>query len=314
MSGVRSPTAWPISRTDVSSVSISSGLPASASWSIEVFIAPSFLVTALRSYGLSSMGQPIFAPIAAASVITPRQKALTRSSSRIRSDVAPVSTETGFMVMLPQSLYQMSRRMRVETVTSIPAAPNVSASAVSRAETRPSGSPTMNPWPALCRVTPGSGALTEMCTTQPMTCGVGSAAVNVPPGSTAGSRSPSHGPPNPSKNHHGTPFMAATMTVSWSSSGAMRAATDASAGPLTAITMTSCGPSSAGSSVARTGAVTGPSAVRSRQPCARSARSVAPRATAVVTWPAAASRAPTYPPTAPAPTTHMPRMTPTASP
>ena len=54
------------------------------------------------------MGQPIRAPISCASRIAASQKARTRSSSRIRSAVAPVSTETGLMVMLPQSLYQTS--------------------------------------------------------------------------------------------------------------------------------------------------------------------------------------------------------------
>ena len=54
--------------------SISTGLPASTSCSIEVLNAPSLRVTALRSSPLCSIGQPILAPIAAASRITARQK------------------------------------------------------------------------------------------------------------------------------------------------------------------------------------------------------------------------------------------------
>ena len=48
------------------------------------------------------------APTAAASRIAAEQKARTSSSSSTRSVVAPVSAETGFIVMLPHSLYQMS--------------------------------------------------------------------------------------------------------------------------------------------------------------------------------------------------------------
>jgi len=66
---VGTPTRSPISVTAVRSVSISSGRPASTSWSMEVLKAPSFRVTALRSSPLWLIGQPILAPMAAASAM-----------------------------------------------------------------------------------------------------------------------------------------------------------------------------------------------------------------------------------------------------
>ena len=105
----------------------------------------------------------------------------------------------------------------------------------------------------------------------------------------------------PEKNHHGTPFMAVSTMVSGRSSGLMRAATSGIAGPLTATTTRSCGPSSAGSSAASTFARSSPPVLASRIPCARSAASVAPRATALTACSCAASRAPMKPPMAPAP-------------
>jgi hypothetical protein len=47
-------------------------------------------------------------PTSAASPIAAVLKARNRSSASTRSMVAPVSAENGFIVMLPQSLYQMS--------------------------------------------------------------------------------------------------------------------------------------------------------------------------------------------------------------
>ena len=105
----------------------------------------------------------------------------------------------------------------------------------------------------------------------------------------------------PEKNHHGTPFIAVSTMVSRPSSGAMRAATAAMAGALTATTTRSCGGSAAGSSVAITGAASSRSWSAKRMPRERSAASVAPRAIALNAWPCAPSRAPMKPPIAPAP-------------
>jgi hypothetical protein len=83
MFGVGVPVFSPISRTALTSASSSTGLPASTSRSIEVLKAPSWRVTALRSSPLCEIGQPIFAPIAAASRMIARQKPLTSGSSRM---------------------------------------------------------------------------------------------------------------------------------------------------------------------------------------------------------------------------------------
>ena len=71
-------------------------------------MAPSLAVIAWRSSGLCSMAQPISAPIAAASRIAAEQNARTSGSPSMRSIVAPVIADTGFIVRLPHSLYQMS--------------------------------------------------------------------------------------------------------------------------------------------------------------------------------------------------------------
>ena len=84
--------------------------PASTSCCIEVRKAPSLRVTAWRSSGVCATAQPMRAPIAAASCIAAVQKASTSGSAMMRSTLAPVIADTGFIVMLPHSLYQMSWR------------------------------------------------------------------------------------------------------------------------------------------------------------------------------------------------------------
>ena len=74
---------------------------------------PSSRVNAIRSSPDWAIGQPTRAPIAAASAMQRRMKPRTRGSSLMASVSAPVSAETGFIVMLPQSLYQTSRRTSV---------------------------------------------------------------------------------------------------------------------------------------------------------------------------------------------------------
>ena len=129
------------------------------------------------------MGQPIRAPICCASRMAAWQKARTRSSSRIRSAVAPVSTDTGLMVMLPQSLYQTSAWIPADRVTSKPPVSRTAARARSRADSLWSGSPMISPAPRWWRTTPGSGTLQLKWTTPPMTCRTGIAAAICPPGS-----------------------------------------------------------------------------------------------------------------------------------
>ena len=91
--------------------------------------------------------------------------------------MAPVSADIGFMVMLPQSLYQTSAWMRLLTVVSKPAAVSRSASALTRPDAPPPGSPMIRPRPKPCFTRPGSRTEQVACTTQPITCRTGIAAV-----------------------------------------------------------------------------------------------------------------------------------------
>ena len=241
--------------------------------------------------------------MALASSIACEQNARTSGSASMSAMVAPVIADTGFIVRLPHSLYQTSCRTSAATTASKPASASTAASRSTRSEVPPAGSPTISRRPTVCCTRPGSGHEVPACTTQPTTCGSGIAAAMRPPGSMlASGASPSASMPWP--NHHGTPFMAGSTTVRGPSSGAMRGATAASAGPLTATTTRSCRPRSAGSSDApASGALSNASPMRSRQPRPRSAARVAPRATALTSHePPAASRVPMKPPIAPAPT------------
>ena len=296
----------PISRTAPVSASSSSGRPASASWSIEGRTSPSLRVTACRSSGVCSIGQPIRAPISRASSMAAEQNATTRSSARTWPMVAPVTAQTGFIVRLPHSLYQTSARMRGETVTSKPAPRSAAASESSRGDPAPDGSPMMMPFPLCSRTTPRSGELALRCTVPPITRPTGSAAAIRPPGSTLLRWRPATGPPKPSKNHHGTPLSVDSTAVSGPSSGPMPGTAPGSDWALTASTTKSCGPSSAASSDAASFVVTAPSADSTVSPRALMAASVAPRAyTQTSAPPELASPDAMTPPIAPAPTTQM---------
>ena len=220
----------------------------------------------------------------------------------IRSVVAPVSALIGFTVMLPQSLNQTSRWICGDSVVSMPVACSSSTSFFTRGVASPEGSPTIRPLPKWCRTTPGASSEQLQCTTPPITLAAGMARAIAPSGSTAPRRWPAMGPPKPpSRNHQGTPFIAVSTMVSAPISGAMRSATPASAGALTAITTRSCTPSSSGSATALTGTRVRTSPRISERPSRRSASSVAPRATTLRRWPACARPTPIHPPIAPAP-------------
>ncbi len=144
-----------------------------------------------------------------------------------------------------------------------------------------------------------------------MTRAAGSTEAMKPPGSTLSRCRPAAGPPNPSRNHHGTPFSVESTAVRGPSRPPTDAATPAIDCALTATTTKSCSPSSAASSDAVTWAVTvspvlaGPGD-DTRSPRSLMAASVAPRAsTDTSASPAAASRAAMTPPMAPAPTTQI---------
>jgi hypothetical protein len=104
--------------------------------------------------------------------------------------------------------------MRSETRHSKPAAVKSRASLVTRSDVPPAGSPTMRPWPMTLCTTPGSGVLHDACTTQPTTLREGIARAIAPSGSSVASFMPRHVPGMPSKNHHCTPFIAVSTTVS----------------------------------------------------------------------------------------------------
>ncbi len=204
------------------------------------------------------------------------QKSRTSGSASTRSAVAPVRAETGFMVMLPQSLYQMSWRTSVDMMASNPAPASRLPASSARVELLPRGSPTMSPLPVTCRTTPGSGVVQLAWTTPPSTRPKSMAAAMVPFGSMLRSGSSPSSVPWP--NHQGTPFINGSTTVPDPSSWVNRSATSARAGALTARMTRSCSPSSAARAAARTSDVTRPSAISSRQPLPRKDSSVAPRA------------------------------------
>ena len=83
--------------------------------------------------------------------------------------MAPVSADIGFMVMLPQSLYQTSAWMRGLTVVSNPAAISRRPAHAPGPTCPPRGSPMIRPRPKPCFTSPGSRTEQVACTTQPIT-------------------------------------------------------------------------------------------------------------------------------------------------
>ena len=72
------------------------------------------------------------------------------------SSVASVSAEIGLNDRLPQSLTQISSRIRGRTGALSPAACSASESRVARSDFAPSGSPSEKRLPSMWRITPGS--------------------------------------------------------------------------------------------------------------------------------------------------------------
>ena len=250
--------------------------------------------------------QPMRAPIAAASRIAAEQKPRTSGSPSTRSAVAPVSALTGFIVMLPHSLYQMSRRTSAECVASKPACASRSATACARSLRPPRGSPTIRPCPIVCCTSAGLGR---------RRAGMHDAAEHaLERRSRARSRRPDRR--SAARRRRSPARPGRTTTARRSSPAAPRVVGPEqrrdrarrrrrSAGPLTAMMTRSCAPSSAASSLARAGAVQRDRPPLSQPPAVRGAgpASVAPRASALTSArPAAASRVPMKPPMAPAPT------------
>mmetsp|Transcript_86005 Transcript_86005/g.216492 ORF Transcript_86005/g.216492 Transcript_86005/m.216492 type:complete len:231 (+) Transcript_86005:647-1339(+) len=127
-----------------------------------------------------------------------------------------------------------------------------------------------------------------------------------PPGSTDSKALPSNWPPCFKKYHHGNPFcIERTMVLSWKSLGK-----SSNIGriwcALSAMITTSTFPTSATEPTARTRTSSSwPSSAATRMPClCCMALRWSRRANRVTCSPTRASRAPTSPPMAPAPTTH----------
>ena len=99
--------------------------------------------------------------------------------------------------------------------------------------------------------------------------------------------------------------MAGITGVFGPSSGCIVCAAVASDWALSATINGSCWPSARASSLALIAEVVSAPAIVRRKPCARIAASVAPRASALTSWPARASFAANKPPTAPNPGTAL---------
>ncbi|MNL38942.1 hypothetical protein D3C87_1611900 [compost metagenome] len=124
-----------------------------------------------------------------------------------------------------------------------------------------------------------------------------------PPGSTLSICVPARLSPNRWKNHQGTPFIAATTTISGPRSGFICAAASRSAGALTASTTRSWTPSLAASHSTFTEAWSLSPLEMSVRPFDLRASKVFPRAMTFIETPDLARRAPIQPPMAPAPKT-----------
>ena len=168
----------------------------------------------------------------------------------------------------------------------------------------------IRPFPARQWTTPGAGDDADRCTVPPITRAAGSVAAIVPPGSTLSRCAPAAGPPNPSRNHHGTPFSVDSTEVAGPSSGPIDPATDAIDCALTATITTSWTPSSAAASGAAVASPFAtrrdPSGSRTCSPSALIASRVAPRASTDAVTPSTPARPDAItPPIDPAPTTQI---------
>ena len=165
------------------------------------------------SSGDCVIGQPMAAPTAAASSMIAEANARASGSSRIRSQLAPVKAEIGFMVMLPHSLYHMSYRISLAWLASKPAVARTFCTSVTAVASRPPAAPMIMPLPITWRTTPGLSTEQEACTTPPMTRSVGSAFSHLPSGSTERKGWAARLPSADFRNHQGTPFMAGSSRV-----------------------------------------------------------------------------------------------------
>ncbi len=205
---------------------------------------------------------------------------------------------------LRASLDQIASRMRAVAETAKPAALHSPSSACRRGDALPSGSPsTIGRLPPLTCATPGASRVQAVDVMPPSRrCGP-TCCHSCPPGSSAGIWRPSPSPPTPWWYHQGMPFCRKTAVPLSPSRAAIEEAAAGSAGDFRATMTKSCGPSSAGSSLACTCACSTASSVCRVSPLARTSARVAPRANTLTWAPARASSTARWLPTAPAPKT-----------
>ena len=186
-------------------------------------------------------------PMALASSMAAEQKSRTSGSSSIRSMVAPVNADTGFIVRLPHNLYQMSCRTSAEATASKPASRSSVGDPLDARRPPPAGSPTIRPAGRWCAA-PGRarGTRCRHGRTQPSTCSNGIAAAMAPPGSTLCQRRVAERGDAPAEPPRHAVHRRQHDRVAGRAAARCRARHGASAGPLTAITTRSCTPSSAG--------------------------------------------------------------------
>ncbi len=175
----------------------------------------------------------------------------------------------------------------------MPAAISVSRSLIMRGVCWSSGSPTHSTLRSgeMLRTTPGSITWLDEVMTPPRVRSKPTVLSSAPPGSSR-DRSGAFGRslPSPWPYHQGMPFCAKTTGVSGPSSGVTVSATADRLEALRVEITTSCGPRSAGLSLAATLATIFLSPVRSVRPLARIASRWGPRATTETSLPAAARR------------------------
>src|SRR5216683_1341497 len=127
VNGALTPAFCAISRVPASRPSISRGLPASMSCSIEVLNLPRWRAMSMRASGSMSASTPTARPMASTSRMICTMYALISWSSISRSAVVMVSADTGLKLTLPSSFTQNSFSMNSLTTASNPAAASASA-------------------------------------------------------------------------------------------------------------------------------------------------------------------------------------------
>ena len=139
--------------------SISSGLPASTSCSIEVLCLPTASAPLMRRSMVTRKPAPSRSPTACASVIIAAASSRVSGNWQMSTSVAWVMALIGLKVRLPHSFSQISERMSSRMRALNPASVNVSDTRRTRSVSAPSSSPTGKRLPSTWRMTPGSAMM-----------------------------------------------------------------------------------------------------------------------------------------------------------